>query len=64
MTAIVGLNEPVKSTLIKAALGIVPRVSGEVTVFGRPLKDERHHIACCSALRWTGIFPRRPSTWR
>ena len=45
MTAIVGPNGAGKSTLIKAALGIVPRVSGEVTVFGRPLKDERHHIA-------------------
>jgi manganese/zinc/iron transport system ATP- binding protein len=45
MTAIVGPNGAGKSTLIKAALGIVPRISGEITVFGRPLKGERHHIA-------------------
>ena len=45
MTAIVGPNGAGKSTLIKAALGIVPRISGEITVFGRPLEGERHHIA-------------------
>lgn len=45
MTAIVGPNGAGKSTLIKAALGVVPRVSGEVTVFGRPLRGERHHVA-------------------
>ena len=45
MTAIVGPNGAGKSTLIKAALGIVPRVSGEISIFGRPLRGERHHIA-------------------
>ena len=60
MTAIVGLNGAGKSTLIKAALGIVPRVSGEVTVFGRPLKDERHHIAYVQRASVDWDFPRRP----
>jgi manganese/zinc/iron transport system ATP- binding protein len=45
MLAIVGPNGAGKSTLIKAALGIVPRISGEVTVFGRPYEEMRHSIA-------------------
>jgi manganese/zinc/iron transport system ATP- binding protein len=45
MTAVVGPNGAGKSTLIKAALGIVPRVSGEITVFGKPVGGERHHVA-------------------
>ena len=45
MTAIVGPNGAGKSTLLKAALGILPRVSGEVTVFGAALGDARHRIA-------------------
>ncbi len=45
MTAIIGPNGAGKSTLLKAALGIVPRVSGDVTVFGRPLAAARSRIA-------------------
>lgn len=45
MLAIIGPNGAGKSTLIKAALGIVPRVTGEVTVFGRPYAQARHRIA-------------------
>ncbi|MEO1316825.1 MAG: metal ABC transporter ATP-binding protein [Pseudomonadota bacterium] len=45
MSAIVGPNGAGKSTLLKAALGIVPRVSGTVTVFGRPIEDARARIA-------------------
>jgi manganese/zinc/iron transport system ATP- binding protein len=45
MSAIVGPNGAGKSTLLKAALGIVPRVSGEVTVFGRPLAEARGRLA-------------------
>ncbi|WMS41033.1 metal ABC transporter ATP-binding protein [Acuticoccus sp. MNP-M23] len=45
MTAIVGPNGAGKSTLLKAALGVVPRLSGEVTVFGAPLKASRGRIA-------------------
>lgn len=45
MTAIVGPNGAGKSTMLKAALGIVPSVSGRVTVFGRDLDQSRHRIA-------------------
>lgn len=45
MMAIVGPNGAGKSTLIKAALGIVPKISGEITVFGRPYEEARHRIA-------------------
>ncbi|MBB3810143.1 metal ABC transporter ATP-binding protein [Pseudochelatococcus contaminans] len=45
MLAIIGPNGAGKSTLIKASLGIVPRISGDVTVFGEPYADVRHRIA-------------------
>ena len=45
MTAIVGPNGAGKSTLLKAALGIVKPLSGQITVFGRPLAAEMHRIA-------------------
>ncbi|SMX48720.1 metal ABC transporter ATP-binding protein [Maliponia aquimaris] len=45
MTAIIGPNGAGKSTLLKAALGVIPRLSGEVTVFGAPLEAARARIA-------------------
>ncbi len=45
MTAIVGPNGAGKSTILKACLGIVPRLSGEVEVFGQPVDQARHRIA-------------------
>lgn len=45
MSAIIGPNGAGKSTLLKAVLGIVPRLSGEFTVFGKPLESMRHRIA-------------------
>jgi manganese/zinc/iron transport system ATP- binding protein len=45
MTAIIGPNGAGKSTLLKAALGIIPRLSGEVTVFGQPADAARDRIA-------------------
>lgn len=45
MSAIVGPNGAGKSTLLKAVLGILPRLSGEVTVFGRPIDQARDRIA-------------------
>ncbi|WP_428698033.1 metal ABC transporter ATP-binding protein [Stappia sp.] len=45
LVAIVGPNGAGKSTLLKAALGIVPRLSGTVTVFGMPLERARDRIA-------------------
>ncbi len=45
MTAIIGPNGAGKSTLLKAALGVIPRLSGEVTVFGQPIEKARARIA-------------------
>ncbi len=45
MTAIIGPNGAGKSTLLKAALGIVSPLSGQVTVFGKPLEQQRARIA-------------------
>ncbi|MEM8813668.1 MAG: metal ABC transporter ATP-binding protein [Pseudomonadota bacterium] len=45
LTAIIGPNGAGKSTLLKSALGIIPRLSGEVTVFGAPTETARDRIA-------------------
>ena len=45
MTAIVGPNGAGKSTLLKAILGIVPALSGKVSIFGRDLARARDRIA-------------------
>lgn len=45
MTAIIGPNGAGKSTLLKAALGVIPRLSGEVTIFGAPIEKARDRIA-------------------
>lgn len=45
MTAIIGPNGAGKSTLLKAALGIVPRLSGQVTVYGQPVERAMNRIA-------------------
>ncbi len=45
MTAIIGPNGAGKSTLLKAALGVAPRLSGEVTSFGAPLARMRDRLA-------------------
>lgn len=45
MTAIVGPNGAGKSTLLKASLGVIPRLSGDVVVFGKPLEAARRRVA-------------------
>ncbi|WP_158965570.1 metal ABC transporter ATP-binding protein [Chachezhania sediminis] len=45
MTAIIGPNGAGKSTMLKAVLGIVKPLSGQVEVFGCPLADQRARIA-------------------
>ncbi|MBH8580288.1 metal ABC transporter ATP-binding protein [Bisbaumannia pacifica] len=45
LSAIVGPNGAGKSTLLKAALGIQPRVAGELLAYGRPLPRPPRHIA-------------------
>ena len=45
MAAIIGPNGAGKSSLLKAALGIVPSVSGRVSIFGKPLGEARARVA-------------------
>ena len=45
MIAIVGPNGAGKSTLLKSSLGLIPRLSGEITVFGKPVANQRSKIA-------------------
>lgn len=45
MSAIVGPNGAGKSTFLKAALGLIPKVSGDVAVFGRGVDRVRDRIA-------------------
>lgn len=45
LVAIVGPNGAGKSTLIKAVLDLVPKVSGEVSIFGKPYQSQRQRVA-------------------
>jgi len=52
LACIVGPNGAGKSTLIKACLDLVPAVSGEVLVFGKPYRRQRKRV---------GYVPQRES---
>ncbi|SHR52147.1 ABC transporter-like protein [Mycobacteroides abscessus subsp. abscessus] len=52
LIGIVGPNGAGKSTLIKAILGLIPKVTGEVEIYGKPYKDQRKMI---------GYVPQRES---
>ncbi|MGG1598166.1 metal ABC transporter ATP-binding protein [Paenibacillus naphthalenovorans] len=52
LIGIVGPNGAGKSTLIKAALGLIPRLTGDVTIYGKPYKDQRMLV---------GYVPQRES---
>jgi manganese/zinc/iron transport system ATP- binding protein len=52
LVAIVGPNGAGKSTLIKASLGLVPRLSGDVRIFGQGLSAARQRV---------GYLPQRAS---
>ncbi len=52
LIAVVGPNGAGKSTLIKAILGLVPRASGSVTIYGKPYDLQRHLV---------GYVPQRES---
>jgi manganese/zinc/iron transport system ATP- binding protein len=45
LVAIVGPNGAGKSTLLKAILGLVPKASGTVTIFGEPVESQRGKLA-------------------
>ncbi|MEM1044912.1 MAG: metal ABC transporter ATP-binding protein [Pseudomonadota bacterium] len=44
LSAIIGPNGAGKSTLLKAALGVIPRLSGDVSIFGTPMESARERI--------------------
>jgi manganese/zinc/iron transport system ATP- binding protein len=44
LVGVMGPNGAGKSTLIKAILNLVPKVSGEVSLFGKPLSQVRQRI--------------------
>lgn len=52
LIGIIGPNGAGKSTLIKAVLGLIPRLSGEVSIYGRPYAEQRSMI---------GYVPQRES---
>lgn len=52
LIAVVGPNGAGKSTLIKAILGLIPRASGRVTIYGQPYEKQR---------RLVGYVPQRES---
>ena len=52
LIAVVGPNGAGKSTLIKAILGLVPRASGTVSIYGKPYELQRHLV---------GYVPQRES---
>lgn len=52
LTGIVGPNGAGKSTLIKAILGLIPKVSGEIKIYGKPYKAKD---------RLVGYVPQRGS---
>ncbi|MBP1154345.1 MULTISPECIES: metal ABC transporter ATP-binding protein [unclassified Paenibacillus] len=52
LIGIVGPNGAGKSTLIKAALGLIPRVTGDVSIYGKPYKEQRKLV---------GYVPQRES---
>ena len=52
LVAVVGPNGAGKSTLIKAVLGLVPRASGNITIYGKPYDVNRHMV---------GYVPQRES---
>jgi manganese/zinc/iron transport system ATP- binding protein len=45
MSAVVGTNGAGKSTMLKAAMGIIPTISGEALFFDRPLEEVRGRVA-------------------
>ncbi len=45
LIGIIGPNGAGKSTLLKSVLGLIPRASGRVLVYGKPFDEQRHRVA-------------------
>ena len=45
MSAIIGPNGAGKSSILKAVIGVVPKLSGSILVFGQPIEKIREKIA-------------------
>jgi len=52
LIAVVGPNGAGKSTFIKSVLGLVPKASGSVSIYGKPYEKQRHIV---------GYVPQRES---
>lgn len=52
LIGIIGPNGAGKSTLIKSVLGLIPKVSGDVSIFGSPYSESRKRV---------GYVPQRES---
>ena len=52
LVGIVGPNGAGKSTLIKAIMGLIPKASGRVQIYGKPYQKNRHRV---------GYVPQRES---
>ncbi|HEX2215112.1 MAG TPA: ABC transporter ATP-binding protein [Xanthobacteraceae bacterium] len=55
LLAVIGPNGAGKSTLLKAILGLVPKASGEICIFGEPIEERRGDVAYVpqrSAVDW------------
>ncbi len=64
LIGIIGPNGAGKSTLIKAVLGLIPKLRGEVLVYGKPYSNSYSRLDMYrSGSRWIGIFRRMPWMW-
>ncbi len=45
LVGIVGPNGAGKSTLLKACLDLIPKASGEIGIYGKPYRQQRHRVA-------------------
>lgn len=52
LIGILGPNGAGKSTLLKAVLGLIPKVDGEVSIYGKPYHEQRKNV---------GYVPQRES---
>ncbi len=52
LIGVLGPNGAGKSTLLKAVLGLIPKVEGDVSIFGRPYREQRKSV---------GYVPQRES---